>query len=244
MNIFVRLIYQPFFNILTGIYYLLDQIPNLEADMGIAVILLTIFIRLLMLPITIASTRSKTERHHLQQQINSINKNTPNPQTKKKQIRSLFNSNKRILISEVISFLIQITIFFILYRIFTTGLVGADLYLLYDFMPPINLPFNLYFLGKYDLTHTNLTLNLIQSLTIIAVEAVSLINSPVPIDQSDVVRYLFILPIASFIIFIYLPAGKKLFVITTLWFSFCYIVFDSIRLRFSSDNSAQNPNPA
>lgn len=194
--------------------------------MGVAVIFLTITIRFLLLPLTIASTRTKAERREIEETIKTINiKYAGNPELKKEAVRKTFKGNRRVIISETIDFIIQLIIFFILYRIFTTGLEGEDMHLLYSFMPKITITHDsLVFLGKYDLTHTNTTLNIIQSLTILAVEAISLIDSPFPTTRNEFVRYIVILPIASFLIFMFLPAGKKLFVITTLLFSFTVIL--------------------
>ncbi len=234
MPLFTTLIYQPFFNLLVAFYYLTERLPFISADMGIAVILFTLTIRILLLPLTLAGMRSKSERHEIQQSILKAKNEFENqPHRQKTAVRLIFRSNRRVLISEAVNFAIQMIIFFILYRIFTTGLLGADLHLLYDFMPAIAQPFNLTFLGRFDLTHTNLFLNLLQSFTIFMVEAVSLINSPFPTSRQDLIRYLFILPIASFFIFMFLPAGKKLFVITTLWFSFIVVVIDLLSRFFS-----------
>jgi membrane protein insertase Oxa1/YidC/SpoIIIJ len=212
--------------------------------MGLAVILFTISIRLLMLPITISATRSKKERRDIEDTINQIRHEFHDqPQLQKQRIKKVFRSNRRILVFEAINFFIQLIIFFILYRIFTTGLKGADFHLLYDFMPHITPPLNLTFLGKFDLTHTSFTLNLVQSVTILAVESLSLANSPFPITRGDVVRYIVILPVASFIIFMFLPAGKKLFVITTLWFSFFFTLADILSRVFTRLFESSSPPP-
>lgn len=244
MSLLTTILYQPFFNLLVFFYYLLEQIPGFEPDMGIAVILLTITIRILMLPLTIASTRTKTERHQIEKSVKKIRQATHLPPDKSKsEVKKILRSNRRVVISEGINFVIQMIIFFILYRIFTTGLLGEDLHLLYDFMPPVHTPFNLLFLGRFDLTHTNLTLNLIQSLVILAVEAINLFDSPFPVDRNDIVRYLITLPIASFVIFMFLPAGKKLFIITTLAFSFFYTLTRIMYRGFTNIFSPPTPTP-
>ena len=43
-------------------------------------------------------------------------------------------------ISETINITIQVIIILMLYRIFKTGLEGADLHLLYPFMPEVKIP--------------------------------------------------------------------------------------------------------
>ena len=130
-----------------------------------------------------------------------------------------------------------------LWRIFAKGLPGADLHLLYDFMPDVPQPYNLNFLGLYDLTHPNLKLNLLQSVVIFAVEALTLLSSPFPVTRGEVIRLQFVLPLTSFLIFSQLPAGKKLFVITTLLFSFCFKLLRLIR-HFLASLFTPPPQPA
>lgn len=224
MSIFITWLYQPFFNLLIFFYVLIERIPQVEADMGLAVVFLTLVIRVLMLPLSIASTRSRHERHQIEQQIRKAQQNSSSPHIAKEKTRKILGTNRRIVISEAINFMIQMAIFFILYRIFTTGLKGEDLHLVYSFMPDFQFPFNMTFLGRFDLTKPSLMLNIIQSLTILAVEVLTLIDSPYPVSRKDFVRYTLILPVASFFIFIFLPAGKKVFIIVTLWFSFFFIL--------------------
>jgi hypothetical protein len=123
------------------------------------------------------------------------------------------------IISEVLNVIFQAVIIIMLYRIFTTGLEGADLHLIYKFMPNIHLPINLMFLGKYDLSRTNNTLNVIQSLLIATNESMHLYFSPVKPTQKDFISLVIIFPIVCFILFLFLPAGKKVYIITSLVFT-------------------------
>ena len=100
-------------------------------------------------------------------------------------------------------------------------------------MPEYQYPFNLVFLETFDLSKPNAFLNLFQSLTIAAVEVLNIIDSPFPTSQADFFRYIIVLPIASFLLFAFLPAGKKLFIITTLWFSFFFILGNILSRYFS-----------
>lgn len=233
MHLFETIIYQPFFNILIWFYHLLELIPGVEPDMGVAVIFFTITLRIILLPTTIASTRTKTERKEIQDAVmKAQEKSYSAPEKSKSNIRKIFKANRRVVLSEGVNFIIQLLIFFILYRIFTTGLEGDDLHLIYPFMPKIDLPFNLMFLGIFDLSHPSWTLNLIQSFVIFVVEVLSLVNSPFPVSRHEFVRYVVILPVASFLIFMFLPAGKKIFIITTLLFSMAYLLIQILTRVF------------
>lgn len=230
-NIYITLIYQPFFNLLLLIYHGLQQLPQLpHTDIGIAVIIFTLALRIILLPLTISGYRSEKERRQIESTVKDIKFQYPNDLAKqKKYIRKQFLKNHRVILSEAVTFIIQALIFFMLYRIFSKGLLGQDFHLLYDFMPPIQTPLKLSFLGKYDLTHPNMTLNIIQSIVIFAVELLSILSSPFPTSKNDVIRLQLVLPLASFLIFMTLPAGKKLFIITTLLFSFCFLSFRLFR---------------
>ena len=257
---FIQFFYRPFFNLLVGIYWLLDQLTNGQADMGVAVILFTIAFRILWLPISLSSGRSEKERREIAEKVQAIKKEYKNdPASERENIKKLLRGNRRIMILSGINISLQVLIALMLYRIFATGLKGADFHLLYPFMPKIQGSFNLLFLGKYYLGRPNMFLNLIQSLVILITEIMSHLISPFPATRKDVTTTL-TLPLISFIIFATLPAGKKLFIITTLCFSIALMlvkqtvfVYHSFSRKFESfaeqvagiqpeDNSQENKN--
>jgi membrane protein insertase Oxa1/YidC/SpoIIIJ len=222
---FERYIYQPFFNILVGLYEILGRISPELADMGIAVIIFSIILQLLLFPLRLAGEKSEEEKKKIVARIDEAKRiYSHEPIRLKAEIRSIMRSNAKEVIATSANLLIGIGIILMLYRIFTTGLEGADFHLLYDFMPhPDHI--NLLFLGKYDLSHTNTTLNLIQSFMIFLVEVLSALRSPFPISRKDKALLQIVLPLGSFVIFMFLPSGKKIFMITSLTFSAIYQSF-------------------
>lgn len=224
---FEHYIYQPFFNILVGLYLLLGGISPSFLDMGIAVIIFSLIIRVLLFPLTLASERSEEEKRKITDKVLELKRvYAHEPIRQREEIKAVMRSNLRSVIATTTNLLIQLAIILMLYRIFTTGLEGADFYLLYDFVPNPGT-INLMFLGKYDLSHTNATLNVIQSIMIFVVEVISALRSPFPISRKDKALLQIVLPLGSFLIFMFLPAGKKLFVITSLAFS---AVYNAIKL--------------
>ncbi len=218
-DIIIMVLYQPFLNVLVGFYWLLGHTP-LGYDMGVAVILLTIVIRLLMLPLTIQGHRTEGERRAIETKMKDIQERyRSDPVALREAEKTVFRTNPRILLSEGFGFGIQLAIALILWRIFATGLEGQDLHLLYDWIPHPPTPYNLMFLGEFDLSHTHVLLNLLQSLLIFILETIAVVTSPYPYSRNEVVRVQIVLPVVSFLVFMFLPAGKKLFVITTLSFS-------------------------
>jgi membrane protein insertase Oxa1/YidC/SpoIIIJ len=234
MDLFTTVIYQPFFNVLVLFYWILDQITG-NADMGVAVILLTILIRILMLPMSLAGDKSEKDRREISRKVKELEaRYSHDPVMFKKEKRKVLHESKAVLIAEFFSLGIQVAISLMLWRIFASGLGGDDIHLLYPFMPEVELPFNLVFLGKFDLTHTSVILNLTQSLMIFVLETLSIYTSPYPPEKGEVVRLQLVLPVVSFFIFMFLPAGKKLFIITTLMFSVILTLFKYIRHRFEA----------
>ena len=230
LELFTQIVYQPFLNILVVIYYGLRMILGPEADMGIAVILFTVVVRILMMPLTISGNRSEAERRKLEAEVEEIKqKFSADPVARNAHIKTLMRSNKRVVISSTINLAIQTALALMLWRIFSKGLLGADFHFLYDFVPQPKGALNLTFLGKYDLTHPNPTLNALQSILIFVLEAEIGLFSPFPMTRQDVILMQLTLPVGSYIIFSQLPAGKKLFIITSLLFSIGYVTLRQMR---------------
>jgi YidC/Oxa1 family membrane protein insertase len=224
---FVTYFYQPFFNLLVGIYWLLSKIGPEFADMGIAVIVFAIIVRVLTFPLTVAGERSEEEKRKIVEHVEALKRQySSEPIRLKIEIKKVIRGNARTVIATTANLAIQLLIILMLYRIFATGLEGRDFHLLYDFMPRIE-HVNLLFLGKYDLSHTNATLNLLQSAMIFVVELLIALRSPFPVSRRDVALLQFILPLGSYLIFMALPAGKKVFIIASLCFS---AVYHTVRL--------------
>lgn len=219
MDIFTTYFYQPFFNILVGIYWLVGQIfPN--PDMGIAVILFAVAVRIILLPIDLAGDRSAEDKYKISEKIKELKKElAADPIRLRSEMKKVMRTRPGAIISEIINVIIQVLVILMLYRIFVTGLEGADMHLLYSFMPKIQTPINLMFLGIYDLSHTNNHLNILQSVMIAANEAMHLYFSPVKPDKKDFVSLVILFPIVCFIVFMFLPAGKKIYIITSIAFT-------------------------
>lgn len=235
IDLFVTFIYQPFFNILVFIYWLLGLVTQGRPDMGMAVIILTIFIRILLLPLSLASDKSEKERREIVEKLKELEEiYATDPITFRQKKNQLIHGNRKVFVAEFISLAIQVAISLMLYQIFKTGLKGADTYLLYPFMPDVAQPYNLDFLGTIHLDETNVMLNLIQSLCIFVLETLAIATSPYPPSKGEVVRLQLILPVVSFVVFMFFPAGKKLFVITTLIFSIILTLYKFIKHKFEA----------
>lgn len=216
MDILITLFYQPFFNVLVLTYELLEQYTGIT-DMGIAVIVFTLFIRFLLLPLTLASQESEDAKRkigHEYERIRSLYKSSE-PLKYQEEKTKLARQHGKTVKFEILNLAIQIGIALILWRIFSTGIKGQDLHLLYDFVPRPELPFNLTFLDEVDLTEPSLLMNILTVALLFIAETISLTFSPLPPSRKERIIQV-LLPLGAFIYLYTMPAGKKLFLVTTL----------------------------
>lgn len=208
--------------------------------MGVALIIFTFIFRIILLPLSLNADRSEKEKREIKIRVEEIeNIYRHDPVKCKTEIKKVVSSNKKLLIAEVFDVGIQVLVVLMLFRIFKTGLEGADLPLLYSFMPKIDKPFNLFFAGRFDLSQPSLPLNIVSSVVIFIAEFINIRFSPFPVTYEDKLM-LAVLPIGAFTYFAFMPAGKKLFVIATLIFSIglillkqALLLYDTVRNRLS-----------
>ena len=65
MNILSILVYQPIYNILTGLY-------NIVGDFGIAIIIMTLIIKILLIPLSRKQIESQKEMQELQPKLKKL----------------------------------------------------------------------------------------------------------------------------------------------------------------------------
>jgi membrane protein insertase Oxa1/YidC/SpoIIIJ len=226
-NLVIAIFYQPFLNALVFIYWVLDNYFH-TADMGIAVIIFTVLIRIALLPLTIASTETEEEARKIGIKYDELLKiYRDEPLNLEKEKKRLINDHKSTVQFEAINIAIQLIIAVILWRVFGQGLMGEDLHLIYSWMPSVETPFNLTFLGIIELTQPSFIMNIMSSGLLFIVESLSLAFSPLPPNRQERAMQ-FLLPIVAFIYLYTMPAGKKFFVVTTLIFSIVFIFIREI----------------
>lgn len=206
-----------------------------EPNMGLAVIALSLMIRILLLPMSLSSRSTEEEKEMIGRKYAELNRvyKDSDPLRFKKEKDLLVKSQRTLIRSELVNLAIQILVALILFRIFAGGLEGSgDFDKLYSWTPKPDLPFNLEFMG-IDLTKPSLILNVITSLLLFIVEILSVMFSPWEPTRNDRLMQ-FILPVGVFLYLYGMPSGKKLFVITTLIFSVVLMLvleaYDTMRL--------------
>lgn len=150
INAFNTILYQPLFNALVLLY---QYLPG--HDFGIAVVVLTILIKILLYPLGTMAIRSQKNLSDLQPRIREIQTKYKND--KEKQVQAtleLYKKEKINPFSGCLPLLIQIPILIALYQIFWRGFQSEHLSSsLYDFVPHISA-INPSFLGIMNLAQS------------------------------------------------------------------------------------------
>lgn len=213
--------------------------------MGIAVIIFTIIFRLILLPLSWASDRSEKEKHEMAEKLEKLKWEFSHaPIRLNEEKRKLFRVNKVVVAFETIDIFIQVMIILMLWRIFAVGLEGADMHLLYPFVKRPDY-MNLMFLGTYNLALPNVHINIINSAVLFAVEILNVYFSPYKLSRIELLTPI-VLPIGVYIYMSQMPAGKKLFMITTLLFTLGIIItkksmyyYNRLRVKLGYNKTSQ-----
>ena len=151
-NIFHVLVTQPILNALIWLY---DVLPG--HDIGFAIIALTILVKALLHPFTVAQIKQQRELQSLQPKIDEIRKTIKDKEEQSKALMELYKKEKVNPAASCLPLLIQIPIFIGLFRAMRDGIAGTGLDALYSFVPkPAQI--NHQFLGIVDLAVPSLVL--------------------------------------------------------------------------------------
>lgn len=127
---FNTLLFKPIFNLLVFIY---NIIPG--GDFGIAIIVLTVVIRLVLAPLSVKALISQKKINKLQPQIKELQeKHKGDKQALGQATMELYKQNGSNPFSGCLPILIQIPIFFALYRALSVGLKPESMSSLYPFI--------------------------------------------------------------------------------------------------------------
>lgn len=153
INIFNEVLYRPLFNLLVLIY---EYFPL--RDFGIAVILLTILIKVFLYPFGKQSIRVQKAINELQPKIREIQKKYKDNKAEQARLTmELYKKEKINPFAGILPLLIQIPILIALYRLFWKGIQLDGATHLYGF---VSMPGSIdpTFLGGINLSHPNLAL--------------------------------------------------------------------------------------
>jgi YidC/Oxa1 family membrane protein insertase len=118
MGIFVIILYNPLFNALMFLY---KYVPG--HDLGVAIILLTLLIKLILFLPSLSSIHSQQKMQEIQPKLKALQeKYKDNREELSRQLMALYKSNKVNPFSSCLPLLIQLPILIVLYRVFLSGI--------------------------------------------------------------------------------------------------------------------------
>jgi YidC/Oxa1 family membrane protein insertase len=214
-HFFFLILIQPILNLLVLMYRFIP-------DIGIVIILLTVVIRLLLMPSFHKSLKAQKQMSALQPMLNEVREKHKNDKEKQaKAIMELYKEQNVSPFGSLLPLLIQLPLLIALYKVFILGLGGKDLQqYLYSFVhnPGFISP---YFLHFVNLAKPNIYLGIVSG-------AAQFIQSkmmiPPPSKSNDAtanalaVQTVYILPLLTVFISLRLPAGLPLYwLVTTLF---------------------------
>jgi YidC/Oxa1 family membrane protein insertase len=144
-NIWNAVLYKPLLNALA---FLVSIVPG--GDIGVAVIVLTIFVKVVLFPFSQRLIESQTKMNLMAPELKKIKESGASKEEQAKQTFELYKHHKTNPFSGCLLVFIQIPIIFALYYVFMKG-INLDSALLYPF---IKVPehINLIFLGILDVS--------------------------------------------------------------------------------------------
>lgn len=225
-HIWSSLLYQPLFNFLIWIY---NNWTN--TNFGLAVIYLTVVLRMVLLPFTLVTERNRIQNEELAAEIEQIKKTYGNdPILQKEQFRKAMKKRKVQPWAKAIVLGIQLLVLVLLYQVFLRGITGEKvlriLYPSVDFPGAINTKFLGFDLAaKYDYIWSGAVA------VFLIVEIYIDFRRSKRVPQKKDLLYFLAFPMFCFIVLWILPMVKALFVLTSMVFSVIIGQFSKILFR-------------
>lgn len=158
-ELFQVLFYQPILNLLV---YLYNVIPG--HDIGLAIIVMTVAIRLVLFPLSKQSIRSQKAMQDIQPKINELKKKYANNKEEMgRAMMELYKQEKVNPFSSCLPLLIQLPFLWAVFRVFRDGLGNGSLDLVYSFIQKPEA-INAVSLGLVDLAKPNVYLAVLAGL--------------------------------------------------------------------------------
>jgi len=223
-DIFYEGLYRPLFNLLVYFY-------NITGSLGLAIILITIVIRVVLYPLAKKSLKSQIAMKKIQPEVKELQeKHKDDKEKQTKEMMELYKKHGVNPFSGCLPLLIQLPILIALYRVFINGIEKVEPERLYTWVAD---PGKLHtmFLGVIDLAQKNIGLALIagavQFVQTKLTLASSLKSNPKPkkkkegMDMAEIMnkQFLYFLPAMTVFIGISFPSALPLYWIISTLFS-------------------------
>ena len=232
-NFFNIILYQPLFNLLVLLYVTFQ-------DLGVAIILMTIIIRVILYPLFYKSFKNQTLMQKIQPEVQKIQHDHKDNREKQAQaLMELYRQHKVSPFSGFLLILVQLPILIVLYQLFLKGLTPEAFTNLYPFM---TAPEQIYstFLGLIDLKNPSI---LIVVLAVVLQYVQGRLSLPKTDKSADsptakISRsMIFIGPVLTLIVLVKLPAAIGLYWLVSSGFSIGQQLLINKKLKNNTGNN-------
>ena len=218
MGLYHEFLYQPLFNLLIWLYNILPG-----ADLGFAIIAISILIKLILWPFSRASLKSQKALQQIQPKIEEIKKeHGQNKEVMAKAMMELYQKEKVNPLSSCLPLLIQLPLLIALYSVLGAGLRAESLVDLYPFVSNPG-QINPFFLGRINLEQSHLVMaviagifQFIQTKMLMAKRPPKIVQKKEGAKDEDMLammnkNMLYLMPVMTVVIGASLPGGLVLY---------------------------------
>lgn len=231
MDLLKDLFYYPILNALIFFYGLLG-------DMGLAIIAITLLVKIVTLPLANKATKAQRRMQALQPDLRKLQeKHKDDRETLAKEMMAFYRAEGVSPVSSIMPILIQIPIIISLFYVFQGAVSGRELEGLYSFVAkPENIDPT--FLGLFDLSKPDRIILPLIAAGLQFYQSKMLL----PKDQSELPaiskQLLYVFPVVTFVVAATFPAAIPLYYATTTLFAIVqqYVIIK--RMPLSSAKSA------
>jgi len=159
IQLYNALLYQPIFNLMVFLYNTLAW-----HDIGIAIVILTLLIKLILYPLSVKSIKAQKALQDLQPKMEALKKKyKQQPELLGREMMALYKQEKISPASSCLPLIIQMPFLIAVYQVFRNGFKAESLNLLYSFVPnPGNI--NPLAFGLIDFSQRNIVLAILAGL--------------------------------------------------------------------------------
>ena len=245
IDLYNTILYEPIFNLLVWFY---NIIPG--QDVGLAIIAITIVIKLILYPLSLQSIKSQKSLQDLQPKMAELKKKYKDkPREMTKATMELYKKEKVSPFSSCLPLLIQMPFFIAVYQVFRKGLTnGQSLEILYSFVQNPGA-INAVSFGFLDLSKPNVFLALLAGAAQFWVSKmlISKKQPQVPGSKDESMtavmnkQMMYFMPLITVFIGLSFPGGLALYwFVTTLLTGLQQVVMFRKSKRITADSNADN----
>ena len=222
-NLFNTYLYNP---LLSSLIFLYENIPG--HDLGIAIIALTVVIRIVLLPLFYKGAKDQAILQRLAPKIKEIQKDHKDDRAKQAQVMmELYREHKVNPLSQFLIIIIQLPVLIALYWVFLKGI-------------PANGELNHYFLGIIDLSSRSLIIVALAALAQyfqgkLALPKTAKSGGELSPMEKMGRQMIFIGPVLTVMFLSYLPSAVGLYWLTTSIFSVAQQIVINKRLNINTN---------